>query len=164
MYVLGPGIKGTPRQWALPDRVFFAAGACQVLAYVALGTLAGEGFRAKWIRPAAGHRGNHIIVTDGAWAFDYHGWTQLECLLAHTRRKAERWWPGWTCEVLDFPTEALVSEQASKALGLHLREPGQFTHDALPRARTFFARHGARRLSAAAVPPPGPAAGPGSPA
>lgn len=143
MYVLAPGIKGTPRQWALPDRVFFAAGACQVLAYAALERLAGEGFGAKWIKPAAGFRGNHLIVTDGVLAFDYHGWSRLEALLAHTRRKAERWWPGWRCEVVDFPTEALVSEAASKALGLHLREPGQFTHDALPRARAFFARYGA---------------------
>lgn len=138
MYVIEPGIKADPvKQWALPDRVFFACGACQVLTHVAVKHLAG--FRPVWIRPAPGFRGNHIIATDGASAFDYHGWSTLERLMEHTRRKAARWWPGWDCEALEFPVEALTSEEKSKALGLHLREPRQFLHDAEPRAEAFFA-------------------------
>jgi hypothetical protein len=140
MYVIDPKTKADPaRQWALPDRVFFACGACQVLAHVALRRLADERFRPVWIRPAPGFRGNHIVATDGVAAFDYHGWSTMDRLMEHMRRKATRWWPGWTCEVLDFPIEALVSEQKSKAIGLHLREPRQFLHDAEPRAEAFFA-------------------------
>ncbi len=34
MYLLRPGIKENPvRRWNLPDRVFFAAGACHILAH-----------------------------------------------------------------------------------------------------------------------------------
>jgi hypothetical protein len=97
------------------------------------------GLHAIWIAPAAGYRGNHIVATDGDWAFDYHGWSKLDRLLDHMRRKASRWWPGWSCEVRPFPADALVSESASRALRLHLREPGQFLHDATPRAEAFLA-------------------------
>ena len=139
MYVIDRAVKNDPvARWALPDRVFFACGACQVLAYVTVNRFAGRGFRAVWIRPSPGFRGNHFVATDGRLAFDYHGWTGLDGLLAHTARKARRWWPGWDCEVIDAPLEALVSEARSKAMGVHLREPGQFLHDALPRAEAFL--------------------------
>jgi len=140
MYVIAREKKLDPaRQWALPDRVFFACGACQVLAFVALQTWREADLRPFWVRPAAGFRGNHIIVTDGEWAFDYHGWSRLPRLLDHAARKAGRWWPGWSCEVVPIAAEALVSEPRSIAIGLHLREPGQFFRDPLPRAAAFTA-------------------------
>jgi hypothetical protein len=142
MYVIDPAIKRDPaRQWALPDRVFFACGACQVLAYAAVRRHAGGGFRACWIRPAPGFRGNHIIVTDGDRAFDYHGWSRLERLLDHTGRKARRWWPGWSYDLIEIEPAVLISEEKSKAMGCHMREPHQFLHDALPRAEAFLAAH-----------------------
>jgi hypothetical protein len=40
-----------------------------------------------------------------------------------------------------LPRDVLVSEVKSRAVdGLWLREPGQFLHDALPRARHFLDR------------------------
>lgn len=142
MYVVDRAVKtNLARFWSLPDRVFFACGACQVLGYAAFERHGALGFRPKWLRPAAGFRGNHIILTDGERAFDYHGWTRLERLLAHAQRKAERWWPGWRYDFLDFSPEALICETASKAAGLHLRQPDQFLHDALPRARGFVDRY-----------------------
>ena len=71
------GTKRDPaRQWALPDRVFFAAGACHMLAYAFLEQYAHSGFEAKWIRPAPGHTGNHIVVVrDDGCVFDYHGFS-----------------------------------------------------------------------------------------
>lgn len=37
MYLLKPGIKEDPvRRWNLPDRVFFACGACHILKEIAL--------------------------------------------------------------------------------------------------------------------------------
>ena len=48
------------RRWALPDRIFFACGACQVLAYAALQTF--PGFKAIWIKPHQGYTGNHIVA------------------------------------------------------------------------------------------------------
>ena len=96
------------RRWHRPDRHFFANGACQVLAFAFLERYPDIGFRARWIKPAAGFTGNHIYVTDGINAFDYHG---------------------------------LTSEQRLLAFGFK-RGPGQFFHDALPRARSFLERFG----------------------
>ena len=140
MYVIEPHIKQDPwLRWGLPDRVFFACGACHVLAYAFLERFAEHGFRAVWIRPDAGFTGNHIFVARGEVAFDYHGYSARAALLDHIRRKARRWWPGWSYTLQPLPQQVLVSEAASRRYdGLWLREPTQFLHDALPRARAFL--------------------------
>lgn len=142
MYRLAPGIKRDPvRRWALPDRVFFACGACQVLAWAFLRRYPEAGYRALWLKPLPGFTGNHIVATDGRRAFDYHGHSGWSALLAHSRRKAARWWPGWDCVPVELPAEVLVSEALSRRYeGLWLREPGQFLHPALPRAEAFLDR------------------------
>jgi hypothetical protein len=62
-------------------------------------------------------------------------------LIAHAQAKAGRWWPGWSAELIELPPDVLVSERKSRQYdGLWLREPQQFLHDALPRARAFLAR------------------------
>jgi len=129
------------RQWSLPDRVFFACGACQVLAYVALESYGDAGFNAYWIRPAPGFRGNHVIISNRSIAFDYHGWSRIDRLLSHTEAKAARWWPGWNFELIEIASDVLVSEAKSAAIGCRMREPGQFLHNALPRASAFLANH-----------------------
>jgi len=140
MYVIDRAKKIDPAiQWSLPDRVFFACGACQVLAYAAVQSYGAIGFRPYWIRPRPGFRGNHIIASDGVFAFDYHGWSSFDRLLEHTQTKAERWWPGWSSELIEIAPEVLISEEKSKAIGCHMREPGQFLHNALPRASAFLA-------------------------
>jgi hypothetical protein len=142
MYALAPGVKQDPhRRWALPDRVFFACGACHILAYAFLRRYGDGGFGALWIKPASGFIGNHVLVACGDMAFDYHGYSSLPKLLEHTKTKASRWWPGWSAELIALPTDVLVSEKKSREYeGLWLREPKQFLHDALPRAERFLAR------------------------
>ncbi len=142
MYVISGSTKRDPTlRWALPDRVFFAAGACHILAYAVLERFPGAGFRAVWVRPVTGFTGNHIVAVRGGAAFDYHGWSDWPRLLAHMRAKAGRWWPGWDCTLVDLPEDVLVSEAKSLTRdGLHLREPRQFLHDAMPRARRFLDR------------------------
>jgi hypothetical protein len=141
MYVLAPGIKGNAvRQWVLPDRVFFASGACHILAYAFLDTYPEAGFVAIWIKPARGFTGNHIVVVRDDAAFDYHGYSSWWRLLEHTRAKANRWWPGWSADLVRLPKEVLISEAKSREIeGLWLREPKQYLHDAMPRARQFLA-------------------------
>ena len=74
MYFPKIDMKSDPfRRWHRPDRHFFANGACQVLAFAFLERYPDLGFQARWIKPAAGFTGNHIYVTDGTNAFDYHG-------------------------------------------------------------------------------------------
>jgi hypothetical protein len=95
-------VKNDPlRRWHRPDRQFFANGACQVLAYAFLQRYPDLGFHARWIKPAAGYSGNHIFVTDGLNAFDYHGLTTEQRLLSLGFRRAragsfpvgrQRWW------------------------------------------------------------------------
>ena len=130
-------VKDDPvRRWHRPDRHFFANGACQVLAFAFLERYPDLGFHARWIKPAVGFTGNHIYVTDGINAFDYHGLTTERRLLAFSFKRGGRFFPGWDATLVDLPAEVLVSEQRSRQIeGLWLREPNQFLHDALPRAR-----------------------------
>jgi hypothetical protein len=147
-------VKNDPiRRWHRPDRHFFANGACQVLAFAFLERYPDMGFHARWIKPAAGYTGNHIYVTDGINAFDYHGLTTEQRLLAVGFRRGRRFFPGWDATLVDLPTDVLVSEPRSRQIeGLWLREPRQFLYDALPRARTFLERFGdiRRKLTASA--------------
>ena len=137
-------VKNDPAgRWHRPDRHFFANGACQVLAFAFLERYPDLGFHARWIKPAAGFTGNHIYVTDGINAFDYHGLTTEQRLLALGFKRGRRFFPGWDATLVDLPADVLVSEQRSRQIeGLWLREPKQFLHDALPRARNFLDRFG----------------------
>ena len=82
-------------------------------------------------------------MTDGINAFDYHGLTTEQRLLAFGFGRARRFFPGWDATLVDLPTDVMVSERRSRQIeGLWLREPKQFLHDALPRARAFLDRFG----------------------
>ena len=49
--------------------------------------------------------------------------------------------PGWDATLIELPVDVLISEPKSRMFdGLWLREPGQFLHDAMPRARAFLDR------------------------
>lgn len=132
----------TPRlRWALPDRVFFACGACHILAYAFQQKFGPEGRAAVWIKPHEGFTGNHIFVSWGDWAFDYHGYTRRHDLLAHFARRACHYQPGWDATLEELPFEVLVSEAKSLTYdGLWLREPEQFLENALPRAHAYLTR------------------------
>ena len=147
-------VKDDPvRRWHRPDRHFFANGACQVLAFAFLERYPDLEFRARWIKPAAGFSGNHIYVTDGINAFDYHGLSTEQRLLSLVFRRGRRFFPGWDAALVDLPADVLISEHRSRQIeGLWLREPKQFLHDALPRAHNFLDGFGdiRRRLTASA--------------
>jgi hypothetical protein len=134
------GKRDPVKNWALPDRVFFACGACHILAYAFLDAYPDAGFGPVWIRPSAGYTGNHIVVVRGQLAFDYHGYSHWPALLAHVKRKADRWWPGWGAELVGLRKEVLVSEAESRKYGgLWLRGPRQY-----PRAKVRAEIPGAR--------------------
>ncbi len=144
MYRLPPGVKGDAvRRWALPDRIFFACGACHVLCWAFLRRYPASGARPLWFRPAAGFTGNHIVAATPRWIFDFHGYSRPDAFQAHLQRKGGRWWPGWSAEEIALPEHILVSEEESQRFGgLWLREPRQFLHDAIPRAEAFLDRFG----------------------
>jgi hypothetical protein len=135
------GSKRNPvKRWNLPDRVFFACGACHILAYAFLRTYPQSGFRPIWIRPAPGFTGNHIVVARGDLAFDYHGYSSWSALQTHMEKRAHQFWPGWRADLVPIPEDVLISEPKSRTVGLWLMEPGQFLFDALPRAERFLKR------------------------
>jgi hypothetical protein len=135
--------------WALPDRVFFACGACHILAYAFLQRHGAPDVKAIWIQPNPGFFGSHIFVSAADWVFDYHGYSLRERFLTHTWKSAKRMWPGWDATLVELPPEVLISETKSRTYdGLWLMAPDQFLHEALPRAERFLERFPAPALSA----------------
>ncbi len=141
MYVVRISKRDLSARWALPDRVFFACGACHILADAFLRAYPRAGFVPIWIRPRPGYTGNHIVLVRRDIAFDYHGYGRWDALLAHMTRKARRWWPGWAADLVELPRVVIGCEPRSREIpGLRLRESRQFLHDAAPRADRFLAR------------------------
>ena len=134
-------VKNDPvKRWNLPDKVFFAAGACHILAYAFLQKFPDNQFKPYWIKPGRGFRGNHIFVSDGETAFDYRGLTPENELLKNLTQEMVERFPGWNYELVEITEEALISERLSRTYkGLWLREPNQYLHNALPRAEAYLA-------------------------
>jgi hypothetical protein len=138
MYTLKPDIKKDPkRRWALPDRIFFGHGACHILAGVYLRDPPLEGFYAERIIPSGDMAGNHIFVTNGAIAFDYHGYSGRERLLTHHRKVWSSRYSSWNCEVEAVNFELLNTDSlnAHKMLG-----PDQYLHSPVERAWHYLSR------------------------
>ncbi len=133
--------KDLEKRWALPDRVFFACGACQVLAHAFLERYKLSDAKAIWIKPDGGHRGNHIFVSFGETVFDYHGYSNRDIYLAHYWKRAKQNYPDWGASLVEIQQEALIAEGDSTFQdGLWLRAPNQFYKNALPRAEIYLAR------------------------
>ena len=138
MFILKLGIKEDPiKRWNLPDRTFFACGACHILAHAFLEKFPEMGFLPFWIKPMPGFTGNHVFVSDGQILFDYHGYSSIEIFLAHYFSKARRFFPGWDAELIPVTT-SLISREDSKKIGMDIREPEQYLYNALPRAHKYL--------------------------
>lgn len=136
MYTLKPGIKSNPAgRWALPDRIFFGHGACHILAgtYLRISPLAG--FHADRIIPKNNLPGNHIFVSNGDIAFDYHGYSRRSRLLDHHRRCWLKRHDDWECviEPVAFDLLSTLQLNARKMLG-----PDQYLWDPIRRAEAFL--------------------------
>jgi len=128
-------------RWALPDRAFFACGACHILAYAFLERYGSPEMKALWLKPKPGLIGNHIFVATDVWVFDYHGYSRRDRFLAHAFWRARDYLSNWDADLVELPRDVLVSEAKSRTWeGLWLAEPGQFLHDAMPRARAWLGR------------------------
>lgn len=88
--------------WKRPDLNFFAAGACQILAFAFLERYPRAGFSPKFICPAPGFTGTHIYVTDGTLAFDAQGYAPEGQLLKDHRAAYRRQQRHWRADVLDI--------------------------------------------------------------
>lgn len=139
MYRMKPGVKKDPeRRWGLPDRVFFGNGACHILAGVYLAQSPLPAFFAERIVPGDGFAGNHIYVTNGTIAFDYHGYSIRNRLVSYyTNNWAGEYAEGWNCrlERVDFDLLSTVDLNKRKMLG-----PDQYRSDPIERAMNYIAR------------------------
>lgn len=136
MYWPKPGIKKHPeKRWNRTDRVFFGFGACHILAGVYLEDAPLDGFYGEWIVPVEGYSGHHMYVTNGAIAFDYHGYSRRENLLTHYRNGWSERYAGWSANIkrIDFPLLETVELNKRNHLG-----PDQFFGDPVTRARQFL--------------------------
>jgi hypothetical protein len=96
--------------------VFFACGACHILAHAFLKAYPTSGFAPVWIRPAEGYTGNHSVVVRKQFAFDYHGYSDWLTLLAHFSKRASQRWPGWHADLVELSLDVLVSETKSRSV------------------------------------------------
>jgi hypothetical protein len=125
------------RSWNRPDRPFFASGACHILAAAFVEAYPGAGYRPIQIRPDAGHRGGHVIVSNGQTVFDYHGFSDYEIFLAHYFSKVRRFIPGWQGTIvplMESPSGSIFCQREG------CRMPHQFPCDPWPRAFSFLKR------------------------
>ena len=133
--------RGPVKRWNLPDRTFFACGACHILAYAFLEAYGEAGMEPLWIRPHEGFTGNHIIAATDRMVFDFHGYSQRDTFVERYFRRARVHSPGWDGALIALPVDVLISTEKSRRYdGLWLRQPDLFLHDPLPRARAFLKR------------------------
>jgi hypothetical protein len=92
MYRSSAQFRRTPEEradqmlsWNRDDVRFFGAGACHILAFAFLEAYPEAGFRTVGLWARGREHPMHTYVTDGEWAFDFHGWTPVAELLAVTR-------------------------------------------------------------------------------
>ncbi len=118
--------------WQRPDREFFAAGACHILAHMFLSLHHGEDYQLACIKPKGRLPGNHMYASNGTWAFDFNGWTLEEELLEVSAASWDQAYPGWQYE------RSIIKEglPAYIASGKHnLRAPEYFPY--LPWERAY---------------------------
>lgn len=135
-----PAERADPlRSWQRPDRAFFAAGACHILAFRFRKLHADEDWDVIHICPHAGFTGDHLYVTDGEWAFDFNGWTRETFLLEETARRCCALWPAW-----GFDRVPIVGSLEQFCADHHHRLPSEYAFDPRPRADAFIGGFGPR--------------------
>jgi hypothetical protein len=127
--------------WNRPERPFFAAGACHVLAAAFLELHPNEAWHTIIIRPEPGFRGGHIVVANDKMVFDYHGYSDEDAFLRRYRAKMGRFFPNWGCTLHRVDGSPVSVEFCAQN---KLRKPDQFLHDPFPRAMKYVQRLDAR--------------------
>ncbi|NVJ90675.1 MAG: hypothetical protein HWE34_03405 [Methylocystaceae bacterium] len=136
MYILKSGIKrDKKKRWELPDRIFFGYGACHILAGTYLVQNPIKDFYAERIIPKKEQPGNHIYVTDGQIAFDYHGYSVRGHLLEYHHKNCSKQYDPWDYELEKVAFDLLntVELNQRKMLG-----PDQYLFDPVVRAVNYL--------------------------
>ncbi|WP_246709219.1 hypothetical protein [Mesorhizobium sp. NZP2077] len=96
-----------------------------------------DGFYGERIIPGGDFSGNHIFVTNGVIAFDYHGYSIRERLLEHHRRGWASHGAGWHCTLERVDFDLLDTAEVNRR---KMRGPDQYLWDPVPRAVRFLGR------------------------
>jgi hypothetical protein len=120
--------------WARPDRAFFAAGACHILAYCAIQRWPNRGLEMVYLRPAKGYGGHHVWASDGNIAFDFNGWSREAELIRANEKACRRDASSWRYALELIP---LVNLETAFRMR-RLRAPSQFPGDVLARAEAYI--------------------------
>ena len=123
------------KSWHRPDRLFFASGACHILAHAFLQRYPDCDFRPIYICPHQGFRGSHVVVSDGEAIFDYHGYSDHGLFMAHYFTKLRRFFPGWQADLIWIEGSLVNSGFCGP---YQHRMPEQYLHDPMPRALAFI--------------------------
>jgi hypothetical protein len=115
--------------WNRPDKNFFAAGACHILASVFVQLYHMQGYKMIYLRGLEPHNTNHVYASNGEWAFDHCGFTLESELLETTRLVYRQHYVDW-----EYATEVILNlEQFCQQY--HHRLPWQYLH--LPWERAY---------------------------
>lgn len=117
--------------WQRPDRPFFAAGACHILARQF--TLRHPDFVVVQIRPLADHGGSHLFATDGTRAFDFNGWSNMSDLIRCNVEASRLESPGW-----DYELVTAEGDFDRFCRSIRHRTAAQYPGDVLTRADRFI--------------------------
>lgn len=118
--------------WSRSDKVFFAAGACHILAFTFRSLHADRNLKIIFMKPKSkfGAVGTHVYVLDGDWAFDFNGWTKEAELLKITKKAYQAKYPEW-----DFEKVEITSDLEAFCKQYNHRTPAHFAY--LPWERTY---------------------------
>lgn len=117
--------------WNRPDRAFFAAGACHVLAFAFLSLYPDAGFVPMGLWRSGAPNPSHVYVTDGTWGFDHDGWTPEAELVAVTRADDPD---------ADYLPRRITLDVDTFCRQHNHRPPEWFAYDPWPRAERYIAR------------------------
>ena len=117
-----------------PDRPFFAAGACHILAQAFLDSVDSNDWKASLILPHQGFRGTHVFAGNDRYVFDYHGFTLIDRYHNHYFKKMSQRFSGWKADILQLDVSPISTEFCTR---YHHQLPGQFYKDPMPRAIAF---------------------------
>ena len=84
--------------WLREYMVFFAAGACHILAHMFLLHNLNEDFDLIYAKPVNKQPGNHMYVSGRTWAFDFNRWSLEKDLLKVNETFAKDRYPKWNYE------------------------------------------------------------------
>ncbi len=117
--------------WQRPDRAFFAAGACHILAQQMAERT--PGLTVVHLRPHDNRPGSHVYATDGQLAFDFNGWTDEADLIAANVNACRVADPSWCYD------RVIVDADFDSYWRAHNhRTPEQYPGDVVTRAQRFI--------------------------